>query len=133
MPLCVLSGFSLMNSTAIRARNAKGTPIRKTSAVATPYACSTISRAGSGSLERSGTPWPAPPLSAAPPKPLAISLATRWLSTAPSALVPIAPPRLRKNDSTEVAAPSSEAGTSFWAARTRFCISMPTPTPSTTM
>lgn len=41
MPLCVLSGFSLMNRTAIRARNAKGAPIRNTSAVATPYACST--------------------------------------------------------------------------------------------
>ena len=34
---------------------------------------------------------------------------------------------------TEVAAPSSCAGTSFWAASTRFCMSMPTPAPMIAM
>jgi hypothetical protein len=40
---------------------------------------------------------------------------------------------LRKNVSVDVATPNSAAGTSFSAASTRFCISMPTPTPSTAM
>ena len=57
----------------------------------------------------------------------------RLAMTAPSALTPIAPPMLRKKVRTEVATPSSWAGTSFWAASTRFCMSMPTPMPSTAM
>jgi hypothetical protein len=70
---------------------------------------------------------------AASPKWSARSEVTRLASTAPSALTPIAPPMVRKKVSVEVAAPRSAAGTSFCAASTRFCISMPTPTPSTTM
>jgi hypothetical protein len=70
---------------------------------------------------------------AAGPNFSASSDVTRLASTAPSALTPIAPPMLRKNMSVDVAAPNSAAGTSFCAASTRFCISMPTPTPSTAM
>ncbi|CAM5532187.1 TRAP transporter large permease subunit [Streptomyces] [Streptomyces violaceorubidus] len=62
-----------------------------------------------------------------------VAAATRLARIAPRTLTPMVPPMLRKNDSTEVAAPRSVAATSFWAASTRFCISMPTPTPRIAM
>ncbi len=41
----------------------------------------------------------------------------------------MAPPRVRKNATTELAAPSSCIGTVFCTARTRFCMVIPTPQP----
>ena len=45
----------------------------------------------------------------------------------------MAPPRLRKNVTMELAAPRSAGATWFCVERTRFCIVMPTPRPRIAM
>ncbi len=51
-------------------------------------------------------------------------------SSAPSTETPIAPPRVRKNATSELPAPMSRWGTVFCTTSTRFCISIPRPAPS---
>src|SRR5690606_4113533 len=132
-PLSVCSGFSRMNDTAISANNAIGAPTRNSSAVATAYTSWTICRTGAGSSARLGTLAVPPPPPATGPNRSVSCAVTRLARRAPRALTPTAPPMLRKNVTTEVATPRSCAGTSFWAASTRFWMSRPTPTPSTAM
>ena len=52
---------------------------------------------------------------------------------APKIAVPKAAPIVRKKVIPEVATPSSEWGTAFWAASTSTCMRQPSPAPSTTM
>lgn len=117
-----------MKRTAISASTANGTDIMNRSAVATPYAFWTAATASGGSSAMFGTVLP--PDEAPPGFSVSVTLLAR---IAPSTLTPIVPPMLRKKLTAEVAAPVSRAGTSFCAASTRFCITSPIPTPSTTM
>ena len=52
-------------------------------------------------------------------------------STARAIAAPNVPPRERKKDTELVATPMSFAGSAFWTLRTRVCMVMPRPAPST--
>ena len=98
--------------------------------------CSKIARTGPGSELRSGIEWLSWESAARPraARPLGRpGAATWWLSTAPSAATPIEPPMLRKNATTELAAPMSAWAVLFCTASTRFCMVAPRPTPRTAM
>ena len=133
--MVVRSGTSRMNSTQRKAATANGTATRKMWPVASPKACSKITRTGPGSESRSGIEWLSvesleTPIAASPPATFA---ATWWLSTAPRAETPIEPPMLRKNATTELAAPMSAWAVLFCTARTRFCMVAPRPRPRIAM
>ncbi len=123
-----------MNRIAIRATSAIGAAIRKTPPVACPYAASTTWAIGAGRVRTSGSE-PSPPVEPTPipARPSAVYVVTWVASTAPSAETPIVPPRVRKNATTELAAPSSLIGTVFCTARTRFCMVIPRPQPTRNM
>ena len=124
-----------MNSTQKKAATANGTATRKMWPVASPKACSKIARTGPGSESRSGIEWLSVELVVTPiaARPSATLAATWWLSTAPSAATPIEPPMLRKNATSELAAPMSDWAVLFCTASTRFCMVAPRPRPRTAM
>lgn len=64
-------------------------------------------------------------------KPPVISSATRLVRIAPNAATPIAPPRLRKNETPDVVDARSAGAAAFCAARMRICRLRPIPTPRT--
>ena len=64
---------------------------------------------------------------------LATFVASRLAKIAPKIETPIEPPTWRKSVEPEVATPSCSYGTEFCAARTRTCIVIPSPKPSTSM
>ena len=110
--------------------------IRKMCPVASPYAARTMCCTASGSaveVERAGAAADRRPGTPAAARSWVIWSVTRWASTAPSTETPIVPPSERKNATDELAAPMSRSGTVFCTASTRFCMVMPTPTPTSSM
>jgi len=62
----------------------------------------------------------------------ASSVAKRFAKIAPKIETPTAPPIWRNNVEPDVATPSISYGTAFCAARTSTCMTIPSPSPSTT-
>jgi hypothetical protein len=134
--MVVRSGTSRMNRIATNAATASGAAIRNTRPVASPNAASKTVRTGAGRVDMSGIVLlllPEPGFTPILARPELTSLATWWLSTAPSADTPMEPPIERKNATTELAAPMSRCAVLFCTASTRFCMVAPRPRPSTDM
>lgn len=113
-----------------------GMPTMKTVSSALVNDSSTRCLNGSGSAwiasgEPSAVPLPAGGLTCAEVSASVSSAASRLLRIAPNAATPIAPPRLRKNETPEVVAARSAGAAAFCAARIRIWRVRPSPTPST--
>ncbi len=118
--------------------SAIGTPTRNTVSIERANASTTGARTACGRLRMTaGLPLSVSgetPAGSCPPGSRSARLDASWfVSTAPRSATPNEPPIERRNVAAPVAVPRSLRSTAFCTARTSTCITMPRPSPSTTM
>ena len=136
------SGLLRMSAIAITPITASGMAMMNASAMPWPYADSTMLRTASGRSPILGTlPEPssfsasisAGVLGLKPANPLLMYSLTLVARIEPMMVTPMVPAMVRKKLTPDDAAPSCCGGVSFCTIRVRFCITMPSPAPSTNM